>query len=143
MIWLSQPGASSIKSAMCSARNGATISLRKRCTRWLPKSLNRADEARILPRVRHALRTTSHLHIHYTDAKGESTRRTIWPLALGYFEDARLLAAWCELRGDFRHFRCERITSADPGKPYPVPHTELLRRWQAQEEVDLFKRYGF
>ena len=58
-------------------------------------------------------------------------------------EDARLLAAWCELRGDFRHFRCERITSADPGKPYPVPHTDLLRRWQAQEEVDLFKRYGF
>ena len=73
----------------------------------------------------------------------ESTRRTIWPLALGYFEDARLLAAWCELRGDFRHFRCERITSAEPGKPYPVPHTVLLRRWQAQEEVDLFKRYGF
>ena len=103
----------------------------------------RADEARILPRVRHALRTASRLHIHYTDAKGESTRRTIWPLALGYFEDTRLLAAWCELRGDFRHFRCERITSADPGKPYPVPHTVLLRRWQAQEEVDLFKRYGF
>ena len=48
-----------------------------------------------------------------------------------------------ELRGDFRHFRCERITSADPGKPYPVPHTVLLRRWQAQEEIDLFKRYGF
>ena len=103
----------------------------------------RADEARILPRVRHALRSACRLHIHYTDAKGESTRRTIWPLALGYFEDARLLAAWCELRGDFRHFRCERITSADPGKPYPVPHTDLLRRWQAQEEVDLFKRYGF
>ena len=103
----------------------------------------RAGEAHILPQVRDVLRSARRLHIEYTDGKGENTRRTIWPLALGYFEDTRLLAAWCEMRGDFRHFRCERISCAELGTPYPVPHTVLLRRWQKQEEIDLFRRYGF
>ena len=103
----------------------------------------RAGEAHIMPQVRDVLRSALRLHIEYTDGKGENTRRTIWPLALGYFEDTRLLAAWCEMRGDFRHFRCERISCAELGTPYPVPHTVLLRRWQKQEEIDLFRRYGF
>lgn len=107
------------------------------------KTPYRAGEAHILQRVRHALRTACRLHINYTDAKGGNTHRAIWPLALGYCDNARLLAAWCELRGSFRHFHCDRITSANTGKPYPVPHTVLLRRWQAQEDIDLFKRYGF
>jgi predicted DNA-binding transcriptional regulator YafY len=49
------------------------------------------------------------LGIDYCDLQGNVTQRTIWPLALGYFDHVRMLAAWCETRQDFRHFRTDRI----------------------------------
>ncbi len=33
-------------------------------------------------------------------------------MAVGYFETARVIAAWCELREDFRHFRTDHIVEA-------------------------------
>ena len=36
----------------------------------------------------------------------------MWPVALGFFEGYEMLAAWCELRRDFRHFRLDRIAAA-------------------------------
>ena len=56
---------------------------------------------------------------------GDETERTVWPLSLGYFGPVWLLAAWCELRADFRSFRLDRIQAfrvepdrfrAEPGK---------------------------
>ena len=102
-----------------------------------------ADELQALAQIRRALRRQHKLHFHYTDAHNRDSQRTVWPLALGYFEDARLLAAWCELRQDFRHFRCDRIRDARSGAPCPQPHTLLLQQWQAQENVDLLRIYGF
>ena len=64
-----------------------------------------ASELQTLAQIRHALREQHKLHFRYTDASGHGSERTVWPLAIGYFEDSRLLAAWCELRQDFRHFR--------------------------------------
>lgn len=37
------------------------------------------------------------------------TERVVCPVALIYYVDNALLAAWCELRGDYRHFRVDRI----------------------------------
>ena len=102
-----------------------------------------ADELQALAQIRRALRRQHKLHFHYTDAHNRDSQRTVWPLALGYFEDARLLAAWCELRQDFRHFRCDRIRDARSGAPCPQPHALLLQQWQAQENVDLLRIYGF
>ena len=102
-----------------------------------------AAEQQALAHIRRALRGQSTLRFRYTDAAGQASARTVWPIALGYFEDARLLAAWCELRRDFRHFRCDRIADAAPGAPCPQPHALLLKRWQAQEKLDLLRLYGF
>ena len=33
----------------------------------------------------------------------------VWPVAIAYYETVRLLAAWCELREDFRHFRTDHM----------------------------------
>jgi len=38
----------------------------------------------------------------------------IWPIALAFMEKARVLAAWCELRNGFRHFRADRIRHLTP-----------------------------
>ena len=102
-----------------------------------------ASELQTLAQIRHALREQHKLHFRYTDASGHGSERTVWPLAIGYFEDSRLLAAWCELRQDFRHFRCDRIQDAKTGEAYPQPQALLLKQWQTQEKVDLLRIYGF
>jgi predicted DNA-binding transcriptional regulator YafY len=71
------------------------------------------------------LRRRFKVHFHYRDGSGDETERTVWPLSLGYFGPVWLLAAWCELRADFRSFRLDRIQAfrvepdrfrAEPGK---------------------------
>ncbi len=82
---------------------------------------------------REAIRREHKLRIHYTDAAGEASERLIWPIALAFCEGARVLAAWCELRGDFRHFRADRIASLESlGQRYPRLRRELVDRWREQ-----------
>jgi predicted DNA-binding transcriptional regulator YafY len=69
-------------------------------------------EAVALADIRQAIRDERKMRIHYIDEKGAQTQRTIWPIALAYYIEATLVAAWCELRADYRHFRADRITSA-------------------------------
>lgn len=59
--------------------------------------------------LRHALRSKLKLHFRYLDVRGKSSARTVRPLSLAYFGPVWLLAAWCELRVDFRTFRLDRI----------------------------------
>jgi predicted DNA-binding transcriptional regulator YafY len=43
----------------------------------------------------------------------------------------RLLAAWCELRSDFRSFRTDRVVDADyHGEKYPERRDVLRARWR-------------
>jgi len=63
--------------------------------------------------VRAAIRAQRKMQIGYVDERGRRTRRTIWPIAMAYYVDATVIGAWCELRGDYRHFRVERIKSAE------------------------------
>jgi len=53
------------------------------------------------------------MRITYRDEQGRTSERTIWRVMIGYFATVRILAAWCELRHDFRHFPIDRIASAD------------------------------
>ncbi|MFK8033646.1 MAG: helix-turn-helix transcriptional regulator [Hyphomicrobiales bacterium] len=61
--------------------------------------------------IRLAMREQRKLKISYSDEKGQSSERIIWPVSIGYFRVARVVVAWCELRVDFRHFRTDRIES--------------------------------
>ncbi len=49
------------------------------------------------------------LDLTYRDGQARATRRRIWPLALYFWGGTWTLGAWCELRGDFRTFRIDRI----------------------------------
>lgn len=83
-----------------------------------------------------ALRAAIHggrkVRLSYRDEQGRASDRVIWPVAVGYFDTVRLIAAWCELRGDFRHFRTDRVAGAEfledryPGRPGP-----LRARWRS------------
>ena len=100
-----------------------------------PAPQYREAEIRALAPIRQALRENRRLIIDYTDQHGNPSRRQIQPIALGYFPEVRLLAAWCEQRQDFRHFRCDRIQSIALGSPSPTPHELLLRQWQQRENI--------
>ncbi|MGE0717806.1 MAG: helix-turn-helix transcriptional regulator [Alphaproteobacteria bacterium] len=84
--------------------------------------------------LRRAIRTGRKLRVRYVDAGGQASERTLWPIAVLYYVDATLIAAWCELRRDFRHFRIERITACEIlAERYPESRRRLLAAWRAYE----------
>ena len=61
------------------------------------------------------------------------SQRTVWPFAMGFFRESRVMAAWCELRQEFRHFRADRVADlVDTGTCYPTRRHTLMRRWREQ-----------
>jgi len=82
-------------------------------------------------------RTRSQIHegkkiaLRYRDEHGRDSERTIWPIAIGYLEAVRLLAAWCELRRDFRSFRTDRVIDATYlDEKYPERRDLLRAKWR-------------
>jgi len=89
-----------------------------------------------LPRIRRAIRAQRKLVVRYRDTKGEETERTIWPFALGFFDRVRVVAAWCELRRDLRHFRTDRIIALEVTKAaYPRARQALLKEWREIQRI--------
>ncbi|ANJ96055.1 helix-turn-helix transcriptional regulator [Serratia plymuthica] len=87
-----------------------------------------ADETVML--IRDVIRQERKLAVNYCDLAGKISERILWPFALGYFEQARMLVAWCELRQEFRHFRLDRIRLATPlAQRYPRGRRVLLKEW--------------
>jgi predicted DNA-binding transcriptional regulator YafY len=62
-----------------------------------------------LAELRRALRSRLKARFAYTDVLGQRSERTVWPLSLAFFGPVWILAAWCELREDFRTFRLDRM----------------------------------
>ena len=88
-----------------------------------------ADGVDIAP-MRNAIRDGFKVEISYADAGGKATARTIWPFAVAYMEHVRIVAAHCELRGGFRHFRTDRIRAARIlDVRYPESQRSLRKRW--------------
>lgn len=88
--------------------------------------------------VRACLRAGCKVRIAYVDADGRSTGRVIWPIALGYLEGCRVLAAWCETRQDFRHFRLDRMQAWQVLEDrVPRRGAVLLAEWRRKEGIPL------
>ncbi len=86
--------------------------------------------------LRRFIREAAELRISYLDLENQRTSRDIKPLALIYYIDAVLLAAWCELRQGFRHFRIDRIADCTPtGRDFLGLREDLLKRWEKENEV--------
>lgn len=90
-----------------------------------------------LAALRAAIRSERKLRIDYAAADGTRTRRVIWPLVLIYYVDTAMLAAWCELRRDLRHFRTDRIRICrvlEDG--FAGQGDALISRWEAEQKRD-------
>ena len=89
-----------------------------------------------LGELRAAVRGERKLLVTYVNGSGQPTKRVIWPIALAFFDRARIVVAWCETRRDFRHFRSDRIVAAAPtGERYPRRRRTLLAEWRAKEGI--------
>lgn len=86
--------------------------------------------------LREAIRAERKLSISYQDGNGTASRRVIWPFALSFFDQARVVVGWCELRQGFRHFRADRIMEAEVlDTRYPKRRQMLLRQWREAEGI--------
>jgi predicted DNA-binding transcriptional regulator YafY len=86
--------------------------------------------------IRRAIRSECKLRLGYTDRQGRASERVVWPFALGFFEQTRVLAAWCEARTAFRHFRADRIGAcALLSERYPRWRAALLKEWRETEGI--------
>ena len=67
------------------------------------------------------------VRIAYRNEEDNESDRTIWPLALHFWGQVWTLAAWCELRQDFRTFRVDRAetVSLTEERFEPVPGRRL------------------
>ena len=99
-----------------------------------------APDARVDPKVgqhldqlRHAIRRRRRIALDYLDPAGSNSARTVRPLACAFWGGTWTLAAWCELRTDFRSFRLDRMQAVaeldsifpnEPGKTL----ADFLRR---------------
>ena len=98
---------------------------------WLPVNMQ------ILESIRMAIRQQVKISVHYVDEQQRASSRTLWPFAMGYFNDKIVLAAWCELRQDFRNFRIDRIQQLDLTQDiYPQFKHQLFQQWWLKEVCD-------
>ncbi len=96
----------------------------------------RPPERVSLAEVRRCIRDQLRARIEYADGRGARSERTVWPIAIGFFESARVVVAWCEARQDFRSFRADRIarwttTRERSGRP----RAALLAEWREREGI--------
>jgi predicted DNA-binding transcriptional regulator YafY len=85
--------------------------------------MRRADRLlQIVPTIRgRRLTTAAHLahrlevseRTIYRNAVNQPTQHTVRPLGVFYWGAVWTLAAWCDLKNDFRSFRVDRIATLD------------------------------
>lgn len=100
-----------------------------------PGNIKRNNDTELIL-IRKAIRIERKLHINYQDAQDNNSMRTVWPIALGFFDEIRIMVAWCELRQGFRHFRTDRIGSLRlEDARYPKNRQMLLKQWRILQKI--------
>lgn len=85
--------------------------------------------------IRKAMREERFVQMSYKNAYDDITVRQIIPLLVGYFDgQVALVAGFCLLRQDFRHFRIDRIITLTIQDKHNQPKAWLINEWQKREE---------
>lgn len=93
-----------------------------------------------LTQLRSATDAKFKVRLDYLDLNDAPSLRLVRPLACFFWGEVWTLAAWCELREDFRHFRVDRIRSLDvletrfrdePG----CSLNDLFRRYECEDSA--------
>lgn len=91
-----------------------------------------------LTELRRAIRNERKMKIAYRDVEGRHTTRTIWPLVLVYYVDTAMIAAWCEMREDLRHFRLDRVESSVVlTEDFEGLGDALIEQWETTQKLEV------
>lgn len=74
---------------------------------------------KVLDTMREGIVGRRRLEFSYKDGAQQPSDRTVRPLGLYFWGERWTLAAWCELREDFRNFRLDRAASVTLGTRFP------------------------
>ena len=77
--------------------------------------------------LRTAINKRQVLRIEYLKEDGQASVREVWPLGLFFWGAVWTLAAWCEMRNDYRNFRIDRIQNL----------REVDRKFEETSEISL------
>jgi predicted DNA-binding transcriptional regulator YafY len=102
---------------------------------FVPPTIAVGESAEALTAAREALTGRRKLELLYASADGTATKRTVRPLGIFLWGRTWTLAAWCELRSDFRNFRLDRVASTRA-------LNETFREEPGKELRDMLARYG-
>lgn len=80
---------------------------------FAPQFQSRAGMSREVATIRRAIGERRVLRLRYARADGEETERDIRPLGLHFWGNKWTVAAWCELREDYRSFRPDRMLEVE------------------------------
>jgi len=94
---------------------------------FAPRLKRGAEMSARLVDVRLALGEKRKIHMRYGRADGERSERVVRPLGAFFWGHAWTMSAWCELRGDFRNFRLDRIESLELGEVFEDEGGKTLR----------------
>jgi predicted DNA-binding transcriptional regulator YafY len=79
---------------------------------FVPSTIGAGRSAEALTLAREALIARRKLELSYATADGAATKRAVRPLGIFFWGRTWTLAAWCELRRDFRNFRLDRVAAS-------------------------------
>jgi predicted DNA-binding transcriptional regulator YafY len=79
---------------------------------FVPAILGAGRSAEALALAREAVIARRKLALSYATSGGVATTRTVRPLGIFFWGRTWTLAAWCELRQDFRNFRLDRVAAS-------------------------------
>jgi len=86
--------------------------------------------------IREAIRREHKVRIAYVNETGVATERIVWPIALAFLDKVQMMAAWCELRNGFRHFRADRISQFTSLRlRYPTRRVALVKQWRTEQKI--------
>lgn len=95
------------------------------------------DVGALIDTLRRAITGRAVIRLDYLDERGRATQRSVWPLGLYFWGGTWTLGAWCELRGDFRNFRLDRIAAAQAsGQSYPDQAGRRLEDFVRSVQLD-------
>jgi predicted DNA-binding transcriptional regulator YafY len=103
---------------------------------YVPKFFDR-DAAQTLALMRQAMQQRYIVAVDYSDQYGQISERRLWPLGLFFWGNVWTLAAFCELRQEFRTFRIDRVRQVSVlDEIYPDQHgyrlNDYLRAMRAE-----------
>src|SRR5262245_2383080 len=79
---------------------------------FVPATIGAERSADALTLAREALIARRKVDLSYTTADGALSTRIVRPLGIFFWGRTWTLAAWCELRQDFRNFRLDRVDAS-------------------------------